>query len=128
LLSELAFGHSQHETLEVFPHCDETRESAVFGRLKRKSEGRSFLVGLLFDLRAPGFIDVDLAGSSTAIAATVGVDASDAGPNGAFHETLTWIDIDLVLCSIVVDESNLRHEPSWLDRASLFCPSPERLV
>src|ERR1700736_3148526 len=109
VLSVLALGHADDQSVELLAHRNLTRQARIeFGlggkaehvRLLRPRHWRTRLV-------EPGRIDIDVAGGAGALTAAIGVDARHVVVDGTPHHRKADRHLDEMRSTIVFDVGDL---------------------
>lgn len=98
-----------HQAVEFRAYLDLTRQPALRAPVIRKIQRRVFNVVGSADNRAPGVVDIGMAGAACATAAADRKDTGHAVGNRPFHDGETVGDLAVVLRAIKVDVSDFRH-------------------
>ena len=102
----LRFGQMYHQAIEILGHCELTAHAAVVLRIDRELD--QFLLDSLgwTDLVGPGFVDIAVAGRTTAGATTFGDDAFKHVIEGSLHDRISNFNLNLVFGAVVFNVGN----------------------
>src|SRR5262249_24810832 len=108
--SRLPLGHSHDQALELVRHLDLTGQPRVRAHVVAEVEHVLFHRRRLAGARAPGLLDIDMAGPAGDGATALGLDAGHVVLDRCFHHGRAGLAFDRVGGAVRADEGNIGHE------------------